>query len=79
VVADQLRLWQQELSRLSAQQARLYHRFESQELYSGAVQYARQLGAHLYSNDDKQQLAVAAAFHDAMRVHLRDRKQALGL
>jgi transcription initiation factor TFIIH subunit 4 len=79
VVTDQVRLWEKELSRLQAQTATLYERFESAELYEGAVQHARQLGALLYHSDDKRQLAVASASHDAMRAHLRERKAALGL
>ncbi|PSC69613.1 general transcription factor IIH subunit 4 isoform A [Micractinium conductrix] len=79
VVADQLRLWQQELTRLGAQAATLYSRFESPELYERAVAHARQLGALLTSNPDRQLLVVPAGFHDAMRAYLRDRKQQLGL
>ena len=133
VVADQLRLWQQELTRLGAQAATRYSRFESPggagwaglggrsgrralpraardeshhgrqvvlpssphppqsglhrasppppppELYERAVAHARQLGALLTSNPDRQLLVVPAGFHDAMRAYLRDRKQQLGL
>lgn len=79
MVADQLRLWQQERCRLHAQSATFYAKFDSPQLYTGAVAYARQLGAMLYCNDEKQQLVVASAFHDAMRAHLRERKAALGL
>ncbi len=79
VVTDQLRLWQAERSRLRAQPAAVYSRFESPELFSGAVEFARQAGALLYSSQERQQLAVHSSFHDAMRGHLRDRKMALGL
>lgn len=79
VVTDQLRLWQAERSRLRAQPAAVYSRFESPELFSGAVEFARQAGALLYSSQERQQLAVCSSFHDAMRGHLRDRKMALGL
>ncbi|KAI3435634.1 hypothetical protein D9Q98_001693 [Chlorella vulgaris] len=79
VVADQIRLWQQELTRLQMHSAMLYDKFESQELYIGAVEHARQLGALLFRCDKRMQLAVPAALHGAMRTHLQERKRALGL
>ncbi|KAL4458190.1 hypothetical protein ABPG75_013055 [Micractinium tetrahymenae] len=79
VVTDQLRLWQAERARLRAQPAAIYSRFESPQLFSGAVEFARQAGALLYCSQERQQLAVDASFHDAMRGHLRERKMALGL
>lgn len=79
MVADQLRLWQQELGRLRAQRSTIYQRFDSPELYAGAVEYARQAGALLFCSQERGQLAVEASFHDSMRAHLRSRKQALGL
>jgi hypothetical protein len=79
VVADQIRLWQQELTRLQMHSAMLYDKFESQELYVGAVEHARQLGALLFRCDKRMQLAVPAALHGAMRTHLQERKRALGL
>lgn len=79
VVTDQLRLWQAERSRLHAQPAAVYSRFESPELFSGAVEFARQAGALLFCSQERQQLAVQSSFHDDMRGHLRDRKLALGL
>lgn len=79
MVADQIRLWQQELQRMSVRRATLYDKFESAELYASAVQRAQQLGALLTQCDDKKSLVVDAAHHEAMRQHLRHTKQQLGL
>ncbi|EFN54287.1 hypothetical protein CHLNCDRAFT_25123 [Chlorella variabilis] len=79
VVTDQIRLWAQELKRLQEKNATLYDKFESKELYVGAVAHARQLNALLYSCEDRRQLVVESAFHGLMVGHLKERKQALGL
>ncbi|PRW59756.1 general transcription factor IIH subunit 4 isoform B [Chlorella sorokiniana] len=79
VVADQVRLWQQELRRLRSNAATLYGRFEGPALYASAAEHAQRLGALLYRDDERQVLAVQSAFHDAMRVHIKTQKAALGL
>ena len=79
VVADQIRLWQQELGRLAAHPSKMYENFESPQLYASAAAFAQEGGALLYKNDDRQQLVVPAAFHDRMKLHLQQQKAALGL
>lgn len=79
VVADQVRLWQQELRRLRSSAATLYDRFEGPALYASAAGHAQQLGALLYRDDERQVLVVQSAFHDAMRAHIKTQKAALGL
>ena len=79
MVTDQIRLWQQELTRLRTHRCALYHEFEAPALYAGAAAHARQLGALLWADDERQRLAVHANFHAAMRDHLRAAKAALGL
>lgn len=61
------------------QRATLYDKFESPELYASAVQRAQALGALLTKSDEKKSLVVDAAHHEAMRQHLRETKQQLGL
>lgn len=79
VVADQVRLWQQELRRLRSAAATLYDRFEGPALYASTAGHAQQLGALLYRDDERQVLVVQSAFHDAMRAHIKTQKAALGL
>lgn len=78
-MADQVRLWQQELRRLRSNAATLYDRFEGPALYASAAEHAQRLGALLYKDDERQVLAVQSAFHDAMRIHIKAQKAALGL
>ena len=79
MVADQIRLWQQELGRLTAHPSKMYDNFDSPELYAGAAAFAKEGAALLYKNEDRQLLVVHAAFHEHMKVHLRQQKAALGL
>lgn len=79
MVADQIRLWQQELHRLGSQPATMYRDFDSAELYARTAAHAEQLGAVLKRDDERRVLVVPAAFHDSMKAEIRQQKAALGL
>lgn len=79
MVADQIRLWQQELRRLQAQPAYLLRHFESGELYASTAAAAERAGAVLWRSDDTRALAVAPAAYEGLKAHIRQAKAAMGL
>jgi hypothetical protein len=79
VVSDQIRLWQQELQRLSIHRAVLYSNFESPVLYRKTADFADRIGAQLYRDDDTQQLVARGEAHEQMKAEIKRLKQQLGL
>jgi hypothetical protein len=78
-VADQIRLWQRELQRLSAEPGVLYKNWERPELYSAAADFAQRIGASLLRDDARRELVATAAGHDQIRAEIRALKQQMGL
>ena len=71
VVADQIRLWHQELRRLQAATCTLYSNWESATLYSSVAQFAERLGAVQHRNDAQHVLVVGRSYHEAVRDEIR--------
>ncbi|KAG7670055.1 putative General transcription and DNA repair factor IIH subunit TFB2 [Nannochloris sp. 'desiccata'] len=78
VVADQIRLWQRDLQRLSHRAAVHYKNFEGEELYRKVVAYVVELGALLARDDMKKELVAAAEAHPKIRDRIKALKETLG-
>ena len=73
-VADSVRLWQEESKRMQMIPAALYESFGSDELFLATVKHAQDLKALIWSNPDKQRVAVDLTMHDAMRTFIKAEK-----
>ena len=71
VVADQIRLWHQELTRLKTEDAMMYSNWESHALFAATAAYAESLKAVAFRDDEKQLLLVPRKFHDLVRNEIR--------
>jgi transcription initiation factor TFIIH subunit 4 len=78
VVADQIRLWQRELQRLSHYAAVHYKNFEGEELYRKIVAYVVELGALLVRDDVKKEIIAKAEAHPQIRDKIKAVKESLG-
>lgn len=79
VVADQIRLWQRDLQRLSDRPTVMYKNFENSSLFTQVAAFAESLGAVLVRNDKQGELVVAGEYHDKVRDKIKDVKRQLGL
>ena len=75
VVADQIRLWQQEIQRLHVTPAVLYKNFETTELYKQVVAFADGIGSVIMVEESKQELLAMSASHERIRNHIKQLKQ----
>lgn len=78
VVADQIRLWQRDLQRLSHRVGVYYKNFEGEELYRKVVAYVVELGALLARDDVKKEIVAAAEAHSKIRDRIKALKETLG-
>lgn len=53
MVADQIRLWEQETLRVQESSAVLYDNFETRDLHQRAVQYAKSHGLYMWNDEYK--------------------------
>ena len=79
VVADQIRLWQQERARLSATDCWLYRNFESEQLYSRVAAFAERMGQAVWKDDTRQCLAVPNDFKERIKAYITEQKNILHL
>ena len=77
VVADQIRLWQRELQRLSADQGVLYKNFEGADLYRKIAGFAEKVGACLVRDDAKREFVAAAGMHEQIKSEIKTVKKQL--
>ncbi|TPX38784.1 hypothetical protein SeLEV6574_g07627 [Synchytrium endobioticum] len=74
-VVDQIRLWEQERSRLRMYKGRLYSGFATTDDWRQTCEYAHKLGSLLWSNETARQLFVAEEGHNLVKQYLGKRKQ----
>lgn len=75
VVADQIRLWQQEIQRLQVTPAVLYKNFETPALYKQVVAFAEGIGSVILVEESKQEFLAMSACHERIRNHIKLLKQ----
>ena len=78
VVADQIRLWQRDLQRVSYKASVYYKNFEAEELYRRVVAYIEDLGALLSRDDVKKEVVATAEAHPKIRDKIKALKEVLG-
>jgi transcription initiation factor TFIIH subunit 4 len=78
VVADQIRLWQRDLQRVTHDAAVYYKNFEGEELYRKVVAYVVELGALLARDDMKKEVVARAEAHPKIRDKIKALKDTLG-
>jgi transcription initiation factor TFIIH subunit 4 len=66
-VADQIRLWEKERTRVKQIRSTLYDKFPSLESFLKVEQYAKSIGVHLWSSREKMILIVRQSGHEAVR------------
>jgi transcription initiation factor TFIIH subunit 4 len=77
VVSDQVRLWQREISRLGAEPAVLYTKFEGADLFTRVAAYADKTRSALVRDDVHKQLVAAASSHESVKAEIKKLKNAL--
>lgn len=77
VVADQIRLWQRELQRLTSLPGVLYKNFEGNDLYGQVVHFADKIGACMLKDDAKREFVGAAMMHEQMKAEIKAQKKRL--
>lgn len=78
VVADQIRLWQRDLQRVSYKASVYYKNFEAEELYRRVVAYIEDLRALLSRDDVKKEVVATAEAHPKIRDKIKALKEVLG-
>lgn len=71
VVADQIRLWQQEIQRMQVTSAVLYKNFETPELYKQVVAFAEGIGSVIVVQESQRELVAMSAFHERIRDQIK--------
>ena len=74
---DQVRLWEEETVRVRYTECNMYESFESPELYSGALEHARTLGALLWWDDARRVFAARTSGHEQLRDFIKRLKESM--
>ena len=76
-MSEQIQLWEGETVRVRYAECNLYEAFECPELYTSSMQYARTLGALLWSDDDGRSFAGRCSDHEQIRSYIKNMKEDL--
>lgn len=73
----QMMLWEKELNRLQCSAAALFNDFDTPTMFEKAVEKAKALGCHLFSDGASKRLVVDSDGEQAVRKHVKAMKQGL--